>query len=492
MAMDSSGNSRPSPTKEGRVTYHRRLFVGLVIYSAVLVGSFALFQYFREKEFKAKELNEQLQGVNGSILEALVENDSVEFNKIASRRLSDGLRISVIDGKGRVVYDNSLDTLPGTNHLDRSEIAEAVKTGSGFSLRRHSESTGQTYFYSAKKGGDYIVRTAIPYTVSLNQLLAADYGFLWFMVGITAVMCVIGYFATRRVGLLVKRLNQFAERAERGERIFDTEPFPHDELGEISNHIVRLYARLQQAISDRDREHRQAMHQEQEKIRIKRQLTNNINHELKTPVASMQVCLETLLSHKGMAEEKREEFLVRCLSANERLRRLLGDVSAITRLEDGGESIVKEKVNLAEIVAEVCDEYAVEASGKGMAIVNAVSYDGPLCGNSSLLASVFRNLIGNAIAYSGGTMVELSQRPDEDGRCLTVIVADDGIGVAPEHLSRLFERFYRIDKGRSRQEGGTGLGLAIVKNGIAWHGGDITVKNRRQGGLEFRFTLPTG
>lgn len=100
---------------------------------------------------------------------------------------------------------------------------------------------------------------------------------------ISIVMCILGYFATRRVGLHIMRLNKFAENVENGTKISDTEPFPNDELGAISNHIVRLYAKLQQAYSDRDAEHRAALHEQFEKERIKKQLTNNINHELKTP-----------------------------------------------------------------------------------------------------------------------------------------------------------------------------------------------------------------
>ena len=101
--------------------------------------------------------------------------------------------------------------MPGTSHLDREEIAKAMKHGEGFSIRRHSQSTGGTYFYAAKRGNGYVVRSAVPYTVSLNQLLAADYVFLWFMLMVTIVMCIIGFFATRRVGRHVERLNQFAE-----------------------------------------------------------------------------------------------------------------------------------------------------------------------------------------------------------------------------------------------------------------------------------------
>ena len=465
-----------------KLTYHRRLFIGLVTYSLVLMGCFAVFQYHREREFKAEELNLQLQALNDRLLDELRVTDFGRIREISVPAMPSGLRVSVIDLKGNVRYDNTLDSLPGSNHLSRKEIADAVKTGEGFTLRRHSESTGETYFYSARRKGDYVVRTAVPYNVTLHQLLSADYGFLWFMMGITVIMCVIGYFTTRRVGQHVARLNRFAENAERGERIFDTEPFPHDELGEISNHIVRLYASLQQAISDRDREHKAAIYEEQEKSRIKRQLTNNINHEIKTPVAAIQVCLETLLAHPEMDGRKRQEFLERCLKANNRLKLLLADVSSLTRLEDGGESITREKVDLAEIVADVCDEFAVEARSKGFEIIDGIDYDSPMEGNAFLLASVFRNLIGNALAYSGGSRIELRQSVDAAG--LTVIVADNGTGVPEEHLPRLFERFYRVDKGRSRQLGGTGLGLSIVKNAVLWHGGTVSVRNRKEGGLE--------
>ena len=109
-------------------------------------------------------------------------------------------------------------------------------------------------------------------------------------------------------------------------------------------------------------------------------------------------------------------------------------------------------------------------------------------GNPSLLASVFRNLADNAAAYSGGRDIFIRLAEDTPEEC-TVLFADNGIGVDEEHLPHLFERFYRVDKGRSRKLGGTGLGLAIVRNAVAFHGGTISVRNRDEGGLEFRFTL---
>lgn len=467
-------------------TYHRRLFLWLLSYSWLMVLCFAAFQYHRERRFKAEELNCRLQAVNESLLRTIEEADSVV-------RLDDlppiaGLRVSVVDLQGRVVYDNSLDSLPTKNHLEREEIAAAAACGSGYTIRRHSASTGETYFYSARRGRTRIVRTAVPYSVSLRVLLRADYGFLWFMIGVTSAMSLLGYFATRRVGLHISRLNRFAESAERGERIFDTEPFPHDELGDISNHIVRLYAQLQQAVAARDREHRLALHEEREKIRIKKQLTNNIGHELKTPVAAIRACLETLMTHPDLAPGKREEFIARCYADSERLTRLLNDVSLITRMEDGGGAIAKSEVDLREIVREVCDEFHIEAAARGVVIADMLEEAIPMAGNASLLASVFRNLIGNALAYSGGSRIEIGLLASDDAT-VALSVADDGCGVSEEHLPRLFERFYRVDKGRSRQAGGTGLGLSIVRNAVLWHGGDITVENRYGGGLLFRFTL---
>lgn len=474
-----------------KISYPRRLFLWLLGYSALLVGCFVVFQYQREKEFKAEELNSRLQLINTYILSELAEGHDVAEISLREFHPFEDIRISVISDEGKVVYDNSLDSLPHSNHLDREEIRQASgHGGTGFSVRRHSESTGDYYFYSAKKGGDgFIVRTAVPYTLSLSSLLQADYNFLWVMGVITLAMCILGYFATRRVGLHIMRLNRFAESVESGAVISDTAPFPDDELGSISNHIVRLYARLQQANTDRDREHRAALHEQQEKERIKKQLTNNINHELKTPVASIRICLETLLAHMDMDEEKREMFLQRCLTNTERLQRLLTDVALITRMDDGCRTIAMEAVDLAEVIAYVADDRRLMAESRGISITNDV--EGPITveGNRSLLEAVFSNLIDNAISYSGGSEILIHPRPGREGT-VTIELRDNGGGVPDEHLPRLFERFYRIDKGRSRSAGGTGLGLSIVKNAVLIHGGTIKAENIPAGGLQFTITLP--
>lgn len=472
-----------------RITYPKRLFLWIMGYSILLLSCFVIFQYNREKEFKAEKINSQLQAINKYLISEIEKGNNIADIKINKLHNFQDLRISLINQEGKIIYDNYIDTLPDTNHLNRKEITDAIKNGYGYTIRRHSESNGINYFYSATVGcNGNIIRTAVPYSESLSTLLKADVHFIWSIIVISFVMCVFGYYASRRVGLHIMRLNKFARDVENGTKISNTEPFPNDELGAISNNIVRLYAQLQQANADRDLEHKAALHEQYEKERIKKQLTNNINHELKTPVASIRVCLETLLEQKNLTEEKKLLFLQRCLNNTDRLQHLLSDISLITRMDDGNNSITKESVNLTEIINNVVEERQIIAESKGIDIKNKINRDIQINGNASLLEAIFNNLIDNVIAYSRGSKIKIDLVYCDNSK-VVVSFADNGIGVPSEHLSRLFERFYRIDKGRSRAIGGTGLGLAIVKNAVLLHNGNISVENLNTGGLLFKITL---
>lgn len=467
--------------------YSQKLFLLLVLFAWALLACFLTFQYEREKSFKVIQLNSSLQLFNAKMAEAIKDGITPEEFLAGTKLPFDSLRVSVISPDGNVSFDNTVTTLPHTSHLTRSEISKALKTGSGYTLRRHSESTDRTYFYSAMYDGHTIVRSAIPYTsISISELLKADKGFIYFMCVVTLILIVVAYFATRKLGTNITRLNNFAKKAERGERIYADESFPDDELGEISSHIVMLYAKLQEANAECDRQHLLVLKEEKEKIRIKKQLTNNINHELKTPIASIQVCLETIDSHPDMELSKRKEFISRALDNCSRLRSLLTDVATITRMEDGFNHIEKSSVNLSAIILECFDD----ARHKAPAIDFNVDIPDNMVinGNPDILKSIFSNLLDNAIAYSGCNQVRLSMTSDTTTD-YSFSFTDNGSGVESKHLPHLFERFYRIDKGRSRSAGGTGLGLAIVKNAVIFHDGHISVRNRHSGGLEFDFTL---
>lgn len=446
------------------------------------------FQYMREKQYKSDFLSAQLQQYNRHLLETVEEGLPYEEYIAQHEKPFDNLRVSIITLSGAVVYDNMIPLDSLDNHIGRPEIAEAYRHGSAYRIGRQSASDGREYFYSATRGQRVIVRTAIPYSATLREMLSADMTFLGVMITISLIMSIIAYFTTRPLGKTIERLNRFAAKAERGEAFDEGEAFPNDELGSISKHIVRLYTRLQQTIRDRDLAHESAMREEQEKIRIKRQLTNNINHELKTPIASIQVCLETLLSGISLTEEKRQELIGRCYTHNERLRRLLADVALITRMEDGSQLIGSEPVVLNDIINEIAEELEILPEEESMQLHSNLDTPAAINGNPSLIGSIFRNLTENAIAYSGGRNIYITLMEKTEDSC-AIRFEDDGTGVGEEHLPRLFERFYRIDKGRSRNMGGTGLGLAIVKHAVLFHGGNITASNRKEGGLRFDIQL---
>lgn len=472
-----------------KLSFHRQLFVMLISFSWSIILCFIGFQYLREKQYKSDYLSLQLQLYNRHLLEAVEEDGEQHEEYIATHQKPfDNLRISIIALSGKVVYDNMLPVDSLDNHRMRPEVAAALKKGSGYHIGRQSTSDGLEYFYSATRGKELIARTAIPYSASLRELLQADWTFLGVMISISLAMSVLAYFVTRRLGKNMERLNRFAAKAEKGEAFDEDEPFPNDELGSISNHIVQLYGQWQQTIKDRDLAHEAALREEKEKIRIKRQLSNNINHELKTPVASIGVCLETLLSGITLTEEKRQELIERCYTHNERLRRLLNEVSLITRMEDGSALIGKEKIVINDMLEEIADELEIMSEEEGMRLHTDFHEEVVIYGNLSLIGSIFRNLTENAIAYSEGKNIFISLIKNNETECC-IRFEDDGRGVEQEQLPRLFERFYRVDKGRSRQMGGTGLGLSIVKHAVQFHGGSISVTNRPGGGLRFDFSL---
>ncbi len=421
-----------------KLSFHKRLFLQLITFSWAIVICFIVFQYIREKEYKSEHLSAQLQQYNRHLISAIEEGISYEEYIASYEKPFRDLRITLITLSGAVIYDNTISTDALSNHSNRPEIIEAMQKGSAYHIGRQSTSDGREYFYSATKGNRIIVRTAIPYSNTLHDLLAADWTFIVIMIIITLTMSFIAYFTTRKLGKDIEKVNRYEA--------------------------------------------------EQEKNRLKRQLTNNINHELKTPVASIQVCLETLLSGISLSEEKRQELIERCYIHNERLRNLLNDVSLITRIEDGNALIAKEPIVINEIIKEVAEELEVIPEGEGLNLHTDFTQEVTIEGNLSLIGSIFRNLTENAIRYSEGKNIYISLIENNDKKCL-IRFEDDGKGVKEEDLPHLFERFYRVDKGRSRQKGGTGLGLAIVKHSVQFHGGLITVKNRVNGGLQFDFSL---
>ncbi len=229
--------------------------------------------------------------------------------------------------------------------------------------------------------------------------------------------------------------------------------------------------------------------QKEEQALLKRQLTQNISHELKTPVASIQGYMETLLSNPDIEQDKKDFYIKRCYTQAQRLTNLLQDISTINKLDEAPDMYVGEDVDIAVIIDGVIKDLSLTIEEHNFTIHKEVPESLMIKGNTTLIYSIFRNLMDNTLAYAGENITINICCYRQDNEFYYFSFSDNGVGVEEEHLNRLFDRFYRVDKGRSRKAGGTGLGLSIVKNAVLFHNGRITAKNRDGGGMEFLFTL---
>jgi two-component system OmpR family sensor kinase/two-component system phosphate regulon sensor histidine kinase PhoR len=222
---------------------------------------------------------------------------------------------------------------------------------------------------------------------------------------------------------------------------------------------------------------------------LKQQLTSNIAHELKTPLASIKGYLETIINNKSLPKEKLDYFIQRAFVQSERLNALLNDISLLNNIEDAGDLFEFKKVHLRPLIKDVIENLENRLIEKDIPVQLAISDKVAVYGNDSLLSSIFQNFIENTINYAGEHVQIHIKQYLEDEKYYYLSYSDTGKGIPEEHLPRIFERFYRADEGRTRESGGTGLGLSIVKNAVQLHKGEISVRNKPEGGLEFLFSL---
>lgn len=222
---------------------------------------------------------------------------------------------------------------------------------------------------------------------------------------------------------------------------------------------------------------------------LKQEMTNNIAHELKTPVSSIRGYIETLLEQENIAPDKQKFFLERTYTQILRLSDLIRDVALITKTEEASDLFEKETINIKDTVNEVATDLDQQLKASQISILNHIDETVEIEGNHTLLYSIFRNLIDNVISYAGENITIGIENYMEDPEFYYFSFYDTGRGIDEAHLDKIFDRFYRVCEGRSRKTGGSGLGLSIVKNAVLFHKGQISAKNRKEGGLEFIFSL---
>jgi two-component system phosphate regulon sensor histidine kinase PhoR len=223
---------------------------------------------------------------------------------------------------------------------------------------------------------------------------------------------------------------------------------------------------------------------------IRKEFVGNVSHELRTPLSLIKGFAQTLLDGALHEPEQAERFLQKIDKHSDRLLFLIEDLLAISRLESGQVALNLQPVNLRDMAQRVVDDLGAPAAARQTSLVNRIPAALSVRADADRLPQVFFNLTENAIKYgkSGGRVL-LDARETGGGK-VEVLVSDDGPGIPPEALGRIFERFYRVDRARSRESGGTGLGLAIVKHIVQVHGGEAWVKSDLGRGASFHFTLP--
>ncbi len=313
---------------------------------------------------------------------------------------------------------------------------------------------------------------------------------LWLFVLLFVLLALLQCIWVYRSNVALLRLRNFAGKAERNQlqhEDFNTS-FPDNDLGEVAQHIVKLYKHLSETKEALFIE-KEKMHLEQEeKNKLKRQLTQNIAYELRPPVSSIHTYLEELIRHPDISREELRATLDQCFTQSSRLSKLVNDISLLTRLDENSEGFRKKVIDITQVVRRVLDDSGDLLKKQLIAVHNELNRPLPVYGNEGLVYSIFKNLLNNVMVHAGEGVEVWISCYQEDAQFYYFHFSNSGIGLDSRHLSHLFRRFYRAELNHDG-ELGSGLGLSIVKNAVLFHGGEISVRNRKGGGLDFEITF---
>jgi len=396
---------------------------------------------------------------------------------LALQRTDPAIRVTLIDDQGIVLCDSKADYHVMENHRGRPEIIQAMNGHTG-SMIRYSKTLQAVLLYVAVPldlgQTRWVVRTALSLS-SINQLLSELFNKL--LLGLLVLLLIIfgvGAYVYRKINTPLEEIRLGAERFAHGRF---AAKLPDD-------YQVREIAELAAALN-------QMATQLDSLENLRREFVANVSHELKTPVTSIQGFAETLLEGARDNPEDLDRFLRIIARQSGRLADIIDDLLTLSRLESAplDELLAIDRYVLCDILESCREACRSRAEEKDIAIHIDCSGDIEVMVDRSLLTQAVINLIENAVKYSPGhTRVTVSG--SRAGHRVRITVADQGPGIPEHHVPRLFERFYRADKARSRRLGGTGLGLAIVKHIAGVHQGDVGVETRIGQGSTFIILLP--
>ncbi len=439
--------------------------ISIAFFSIVLTMVLILFVYYGIFQ---KQVFKELTTVAGIL--AVAENEDLsgkaeDKNSVTYRMiedlLEDDLRVTVIDATGTVRFDNSVNHENMSNHASRPEIVDAYESGEGYAIRKSGTLSRSSFYYAVKLWDGGILRVSMEAQSLLNVFITS----LPTLLAVGLFLIILCMFVTT---FLTKSLVR-----------------PIEDMAQNLDHIenIAVYSELNPIAETIRRQHEDIV----KSARLRQDFTANVSHELKTPLTVISGYSE--LIENGMASQEDVIRFSREIHKNAtRLLTLINDILRLSELDTGNSGKEFERINLYES-AEVCVSMLQLSAEKHNVTVHL---EGEVCyvsAGKQMLEELLYNLTDNAIRYNepGGT-VDLRVEQANDTVILTV--KDTGIGIPKEHCSRIFERFYRVDKSRSKQTGGTGLGLAIVKHIVEQIGASISIQSEVGVGTEIQVKFP--
>ncbi|MGN1329045.1 MAG: ATP-binding protein [Eubacterium sp.] len=425
--------------------------VSLIAITAVVVV--AIFYSYSDSQVK-----ENLNAVESVVEAELRQSDDYSF---INNGLDEDTRITLISADGTVLADSSEDVSKMENHSNREEFMQAVKDGESSTVRNSTTLNENTYYYAKLLDSGDVLRISTK-AESVNSFFSNI--IIYILISVIFVICMSVVISVGITKSIVKPIEELGEN-----------------LTDLDN--IKTYDELMPLVDAlKEQKNRQKALDKQ-----KKQFTANVSHELKTPLTSIAGYAELIES--GMAKpEDVKPFAGVIRKQALRLVNLSEDIIQLSQLEENDEQgIVFESVDIYEICKRCVEALSINAQNKNVTLF----LEGESCyvkGNGSLLEELVYNLCDNAIRYNTENgSVTVSVAPCENG--VKLVVKDTGIGIPDKYKDRIFERFFRVDKSRSKATGGTGLGLAIVKHIAQQHDAEITLNSTLGEGTEITILL---
>ena len=445
-----------------KITLELCLLCAISIIFSTLLSMLIYFNLFQKQVFIELETYTDL--VDNFYEKLIIEDLQVLLRK-------DNIRVTIIANNGEVLFDNSVDASALENHLERIEVTKALEYGEGSAVRKSSTLGVNTYYFARMLDNGEVLRVSTEsgnmidlFSKAIPVICICSLLLFFICIGVVRALSI----------RIVRPILRFADQIDDIENM--EQSVPYDELIPFARTIRMQHEDIKKQLNRLERSER-----------VRQEFTANVSHELKTPLTSILGYAE--LIEQGMArEEDAKRFAGEIGRNSKRLFTLINDIIELSEMDEKGVQIPKERLNLYQIAMECVQSLELNAKQQSIAI----SIKGEDCfikANRSMMEELVMNLCDNAIRYNKANgSVEVMVWESDD--CAHLRVKDTGIGIQKQHQERIFERFYRVDKSRSKETGGTGLGLAIVKHILVKHDARINLQSEYMVGTSIHIEIP--